>query len=91
MTGDGSDKDRQLSEIRSDIEQTRQRLAATLDAIEDRLDVPKQARRLIADGRATFEELRRDNPALVYGVLGGTAAVVAGLGALIIRGATRRG
>jgi hypothetical protein len=33
--------------------------------------------------------MRDDNPALVYGVLGGAAAVVVGLGALVLRGARR--
>ncbi len=89
MTADGSDKDRALSEIRSDIELTRQRLAQTLDEIEERLDVPKRVRRAVADLRAQFEALRRDNPGVVYGVLGGAAAAVVGVGVLILRGARR--
>jgi hypothetical protein len=89
MTADGSDKDRALSEIRSDIEVTRQRLAQTLDEIEERLDVPKRVRKAVAEGRERFDAMREENPALVYGVLGGAAAVVVGLGALVIRGARR--
>ncbi|MCU1473414.1 DUF3618 domain-containing protein [Amnibacterium sp.] len=89
MTADGSDKDRALSEIRSDIEVTRQRLAQTLDEIEERLDVPKRVKKAVAEGRERFDTMREDNPALVYGVLGGAAAVVVGLGALVIRGARR--
>lgn len=100
MTDDSNDKDRALSEIRSDIESTRERLSETLDAIEDRLDVPKRARKAIAegravaaqsvsDGRAWFETQRRDNPALVYGVLGGAGALVVGVGVLVARGARR--
>jgi hypothetical protein len=89
MTADGSDKDRALSEIRSDIEVTRQRLAQTLDEIEERLDVPKRLKKAVAEGRERFDTMREDNPALVYGVLGGAAAVVMGVGALVIRGARR--
>lgn len=89
MTADGSDKDRALSEIRSDIEVTRQRLAQTLDEIEERLDVPKRLKKAVAEGRERFEYLRDQNPALVYGALGGAAAVVVGVGALVIRGARR--
>jgi hypothetical protein len=89
MTADGSDKDRALSEIRSDIEVTRQRLAQTLDEIEERLDVPKRVRKAVAEGRERLDAMREDNPALVYGVLGGAAAVVVGVGALLIRGARR--
>lgn len=88
MTAD-DDKDRALSEIRSDIEVTRQKLAETLDAIEERLDVPKRVRQLVADGRDRFDVLRQENPTLVYGVLGGAAAVVVATGALIVRGARR--
>lgn len=89
MTADGSDKDRALSEIRSDIEVTRQRLAQTLDEIEERLDVPKRLKKAVAEGRERFDAMREDNPTLVYGVLGGAAAVVVGIGALMIRGARR--
>jgi hypothetical protein len=89
MTADGSDKDRALSEIRSDIEVTRQRLAQTLDEIEERLDVPKRVKKAVVEGRERFDTMREENPALVYGVLGGAAAVVVGLGALVIRGARR--
>ncbi|WP_375401562.1 DUF3618 domain-containing protein [uncultured Amnibacterium sp.] len=100
MTDDTNDKDRALSEIRSDIESTRERLSETLDAIEDRLDVPKRAKKAFAEGRAVavqavsdgrtwFETQRRDNPAIVYGVLGGAGALVVGVGVLIARGGRR--
>jgi hypothetical protein len=99
MTGD-SDKERALADIRSDIESTRERLAQTLDAIEERLDVRKravdvweesrdQAAELVRQGRNRFDAIRQENPALVYGVLGGAAAVVLGAGVLVARGARR--
>lgn len=84
------DKERALSEIRSDIEVTRQKLAETLDAIEDRLDVPKRVRGAVQEGADRLDALRQENPALVYGVISGAAAVVVGLGALVVRGAARR-
>jgi len=98
MTDD--DKQRALADIRSDIESTRERLAQTLDAIEERLDVRKraievweesrdQAVDLLQQGRARFDALRQVNPALVYGVLGGAAAVVLGAGVLVVRAARR--
>lgn len=100
MTADGTDKDRALSDIRSDIESTRERLAQTLDEIEDRLDVRKRGkaawndayargRTMVVDGRDRFDAMRQENPGLVYGALGGAAAVVVGAGVLIIRGARR--
>jgi len=84
------DKERQLSEIRSDIEATRQRLAETLDAIEDRLDVPKRVRAALQDAMDRVDALRQERPEVVYGVLAGAAALLASVTALIIRGATRR-
>lgn len=83
------DKDRQLSEIRSDIEATRQRLAETLDAIEDRLDVPKRMRELLEETRDRLDALRQERPEIVYGVLAGAAALIASVTALIVRAARR--
>jgi hypothetical protein len=99
MTAD-SDKDRQLSEIRSDIEATRERLAQTLDAIEERLDVPKRVKEMLGDVtdrskalggdfQQRFDCLREDNPAVLYAVLGGAAAVLTGVGLLVVRSARR--
>ena len=84
------DNDRALSDIRSDIEETRKRLADTLDAIEDRLDVPKRLRELLIETRDRVDALRQERPEVVYGVLASAAALVAATTALIIRAATRR-
>ncbi len=84
------DKERALSEIRSDIEATRQRLAETLDAIEDRLDVPKRVRTALQDAMDRLDALRQERPEVVYGVLAGIAALLASVTALIIRAATRK-
>jgi ElaB/YqjD/DUF883 family membrane-anchored ribosome-binding protein len=84
------DKERALSEIRSDIEATRQRLAETLDAIEERLDVPKRVRAALQDALERLDSLRQERPEVVYGVLAGIAGLIAGVTALIIRAATKR-
>jgi uncharacterized protein (UPF0147 family) len=83
------DKDRALSEIRSDIEATRQRLAETLDAIEDRLDVPKRVRAAVQDAMDRLDALRQDRPEVVYSVLAGIAGLLAGVTALVVRAARR--
>lgn len=83
------DKERQLSEIRSDIEATRQRLSETLDAIEDRLDVPKRVRAALEDARDRVDALRQERPEVVYGVLAGVAGLIAGVTALVVRTARR--
>ncbi len=51
-----SHKERALGEIRSDIESTREKLAQTLDAIEDKLNVPKQVSKAASKAR---DDLRR--------------------------------
>ena len=83
------DKERQLSEIRSDIEATRQRLAETLDAIEDRLDVPKRVRAAVQDAIDRLDAIRQERPEIVYAALAGAAGLLAGVTALIIRAARR--
>lgn len=57
---------------RSDIERVRAELAATLDAIEYKLNVPKRAAERI-------ERLRADNPLALVGVAAGAAIAVAGV------------
>lgn len=77
-------KERELGEIRSDIEQTRARLAETLDQIEDKLDVGKRVKNAADDAIARFEKLRKENPVVLY-----ASAAIVGLGvvgtALIVR------
>jgi ElaB/YqjD/DUF883 family membrane-anchored ribosome-binding protein len=84
------DKERQLSEIRSDIEATRQRLAETLDAIEERLDVPKRVRKGINDAIERLDTIRQERPEVVYAAIAGALGLVAGVTALIIRSATKK-
>jgi hypothetical protein len=82
MTGDDSNlshKERQLGELRSDIESTREKLAATLDAIEDKLNVPRQAQRLVDRGREAFDTTMKENPVAVYAAAGAVALGAAGL------------
>lgn len=56
--------------IETRITATRSELEETLDAIEDKLNVPKQVGKLTARARASYE----DNP--VPWIIGATAAVV---------------
>lgn len=84
------DKDRALSDIRSDIEETRKRLADTLDAIEDRLDVPKRLRELLTEARDNLDALRQERPEVVYGAIAAAGLLIASAATLIVRGAIRR-
>jgi len=74
-----SHKERALGEIRSDIESTREKLAETLDAIEEKLNVPKQVNKALAKARAAFDDLRKDNPVVMYASAGAALAVVGGV------------
>lgn len=90
MTADDSNlshKERALGELRSDIESTREKLAQTLDAIEDKLNVPKQAKRAAERARGAFDKLNKENPVVVYATAG---AVVLAAGGLIAWRLVRR-
>lgn len=61
-------------------EQARQALVATLNAIEDKLNVPKRARRAADRGRIRLRRAYAQNPPVV---LAGTAAVALAAGVAV--------
>ena len=67
------------AEIELEVARTREEFAATLDAIEDKFDVPAHARRLTAGVKRRFA----DDPSKVVGSavagVAGIAAIVAGI------------
>ena len=63
-----------MSDVESRIEASRAELEATLDAIEDKLNVPKRVGELTAKARASYES----NP--LPWIIGGLAAAVAVVG-----------
>ena len=68
---------RSSSELHADIEKTRADLRATLDAIEFKLNVPKQARHAAHRLKSSVNRFRAANPV-------GFAAAVAGAAALVV-------
>ncbi|MGJ4845708.1 MULTISPECIES: DUF3618 domain-containing protein [unclassified Leifsonia] len=66
----------------SDVQRARNELAATLDAIEYKLNVPKRTAERI-------ERLRTDNPLALVGIAVAAAAAVAGVVWLIVRSVTK--
>ena len=56
---------------RSDVERARSDLAATLDAIEYKLNLPKRT-------AESIQTLKRDNPLALVGIAAGAAVLVAG-------------
>jgi hypothetical protein len=63
---------------RSDVVRARAELAATMDAIEYKLNVPKRTAERV-------QRLRRENPAALAGIAAGAAVAVAGLVWAVVR------
>jgi hypothetical protein len=61
-------------------EQARAELVATLNAIEDKLNVPRKVSRAVARGKVAAAKLQRENPAAFIGGIA-AVAVVAGTAA----------
>lgn len=70
---------RSQGELHADIERTRAELRATLDAIEFRLNVPKQMRHAAHRTKVRLRTAWERNPALVAGVAGGAVTAAAAL------------
>jgi len=64
-------------ELREEIERTRSELAATLDAIEDRLNIVARAKVGFGRARHRFVRFTREDPILL-GILGAAAAALVG-------------
>jgi anti-sigma factor RsiW len=85
-----SPADRSSSELQADIEKTRADLRATLDAIEFRLNVPKQARHAAHRVKSRVKRFQAANPVAFAAVVAGAAALVVTAGVLGYRSAARR-
>ncbi len=73
------------TETPSDVVKARADLTATLDAIEDKLNVPKQARLAVARVGRQAKELREENPVAFTAVAVGAAALIGGAVWLVVR------
>ena len=69
---------------------TRARLASTLDALEDKANVPKQLRKGATAQAVKLKKLRREQPLVFAAVVVGGAAVAAGILALVVKSVTKR-
>lgn len=76
-------------ELRADVQTARAQLASTLDAIEDRLNVPKRVRRVTRDATENIKTMARDNPLALAGIAVGAAVVVGGAVWAIVAAITR--
>lgn len=71
-------------QLRADIAKARNELAATLDALEFKLDVPARGKELLSQGRRTLRRTWDENPLLAGGIVAGAIVVAAGATAAII-------
>ncbi|MFC6356408.1 hypothetical protein [Luethyella okanaganae] len=78
------------AQLQKDAARVRTELASTLDAIEDKLNLPKQTRLAANRFMARVRGVAERNPVGLVAVAVGTAAVV-GAGAWLVVRAVRRG
>ena len=75
--------ERSKAELHADIEKTRADLRSTLDAIEFKLNVPKQTRHAVHRLKSSVNRFREANP---VGFAVGVAGAVVTLGAVAVLG-----
>ncbi len=78
------------AELAQHVASTRARLASTLDALEDKANVPKQLRKGATAQAVKLKKLRREQPLVFAAVVVGGAAVAAGILALVVKSVTKR-
>ncbi|GAA1840028.1 DUF3618 domain-containing protein [Agromyces salentinus] len=90
-TSDRSSKERErnLTRVQARVasERARADFAETLNALEEKLNLPKQARRKAVEVKAKLRRLADEQPATVLGVAAGAVAVVGVTVWLIVRAA----
>jgi hypothetical protein len=74
----------------SGVERARTELAFTLDALEDKLNVPKRIRHRMAKARARIRLLRDNNPGALAAVVVGVTAAVGAAAYFGVRAAKNR-
>ena len=72
-----------------DIVKARAELVATLNAIEDKLNLPKQARLAVERLGRRVQDLRTENPTALAAAAVGAAALIGGAVWLIVRAARK--
>ena len=82
--------ERSKAELHADIEKTRSDLKATLDAIEFKLNVPKQTRHAVHRLKSSVNRFRAANPVAFSAAVAGTAAAVVGAAVLGFRFAAKK-
>lgn len=77
-------------ELATHLVATRAKLAANLDALEDKVNVPKRLGRASRKFGRRVQTLRRENPLLLAGVAVGVAAAIGATVFLVVKISARR-
>ena len=77
------------AELQAQLEETRQRLASNLDALEDKLNVPKQLGKASTKFKRRMNTMREENPLGFAGVVVAGVVAVGLTGYLVVKIASR--
>jgi len=79
-----------LDQLRAHRAQTRAQLASTLDALEDKVNVPKQLGKASRKFGRRVQTLRRENPVLLAGIAVGVVAAIGATAYLVVKITSKR-
>ena len=79
-----------LEQLRAHRAQTRAQLASTLDALEDKVNVPKQLGKASRRFGRRVQTLRRENPVLLAGIAAGVVAAIGVTAYVVVKITSKR-
>lgn len=79
-----------LDALRAHRAQTRAQLASTLDALEDKVNVPKQLGKASRKFGCRVQTLRRENPVLLAGIAAGVVAAIGVTAYVVVKLTSKR-
>jgi len=79
-----------LEQLRAHRAQTRAQLASTLDALEDKANLPKQLGKASRKFGRRVQTLRRENPVLLAGIAAGVVAAIGVTAYVVVKFTSKR-
>lgn len=79
-----------LDQLRAHRAQTRAQLASTLDALEDKVNIPKQLGKASRRFGRRVQTLRRENPVLLAGIAAGVVAAIGVTAYVVVKITSKR-
>ena len=79
-----------LEQLRAHRAQTRAQLASTLDALEDKVNIPKQLGKASRRFGRRVQTLRRENPVLLAGIAAGVVAAIGVTAYVVVKITSKR-